>query len=309
MKIIKPSFEILPEVKPSDVLKRIESIGRTCYKSESQITDSSAEDFVRMLIRRGHESVLEHGHVIIRLSKWHYWNLEESNLKYFNLTETHTSDSERYIISANIRAIRDAVKEDKTCSLHEVASYLSKKYPVVFDEYKWRDEVNDIMLLDPSDLRTKEEIIAHQTMSVRFIIDRGVSHEVVRHRPASFSQESTRYINYTKENKGGECAFVSLQEHLSNPFVSLEIWLKHMEACEEAYKAMIDAGETPQIARSVLPNSLKTEIVVTANLEEWREIFKQRVSVAAHPQMREIMRPLLDECKQLYPTIFSDINY
>lgn len=154
-----------------------------------------------------------------------------------------------------------------------------------------------------------ESVLEHQSLSILFINDRGVSHEEVRHRLCSFSQESTRYINYTKENKGGECTYIDITNHLKNPEVSLSIWFNHMIACETAYKAMIDAGESPQIARSVLPNSLKTEIVITANMREWREVFRQRTARAAHPQMRELMCPLLDELKTLIPVLFDDINY
>lgn len=154
-----------------------------------------------------------------------------------------------------------------------------------------------------------ESVIEHCSLSVKFIIDRGVSHEMVRHRLASFSQESTRYINYTKENKGGECTFIDISKHLKNPLESFEIWLKAIANAEESYKALIDAGESPQVARSVLPNSLKTEIVVTANLREWRVIFKQRTSRAAHPQIREVMIPLLKEIQNNIPVIFDDINF
>jgi len=154
-----------------------------------------------------------------------------------------------------------------------------------------------------------DSVLEHQGFSVRFINDRGVSHEQVRHRLSSFSQESTRYINYTKESKGGECSYISISNHLKNPEKSFDVWIKTMQFCEDAYKTMIDFGESPQIARSVLPNSLKTEIVITANLRQWRTIFKQRVSKEAHPQIREVMCPLLDELKILIPIIFDDINY
>lgn len=155
--------------------------------------------------------------------------------------------------------------------------------------------------------RGHESVIEHEKITVKFINDRGISHEQVRHRLSSFSQESTRYVNYTIENKGGECSYISIGDHLKNPEISFDIWLKTMQICEDAYKAMIDAGESPQIARSVLPNSLKTEIVITANLRQWREIFRQRTAKAAHPQMREIMIPLLTKLKAELPVIFDNI--
>lgn len=208
MKIIKPSYTILTNIESFNILKGIEAAGRTCYKSEENITDVSCIKFIKNLLERGHESVLE-----------------------------------------------------------------------------------------------------HEKLTIKFINDRGISHEQVRHRLCSFSQESTRFINYTKENKGGEISVIDISKHLKNPEVSLEIWFKHMINCEKIYKAMIDAGESPEISRSVLPNSLKTEIVISANLRQWREIFRQRCSPAAHPQYCELMRPLLTELKERIPVIFDDIEY
>lgn len=155
--------------------------------------------------------------------------------------------------------------------------------------------------------RGHESVLEHEKITVRIICDRGISHEIVRHRLASFSQESTRYINYTKENKGGECSFINIEKHFRN-IKSVAIWLNHMKASEQAYKDLIDLGEQPQIARSVLPTSLKTEIVITANIREWRLIFNQRTFIAAHPQMREVMQPLLDLLKIEIPVLFDDIN-
>ena len=188
------------------MLKVIELAGRTAYKSENQITDTSASDFVRMLIRRGHESVLE-----------------------------------------------------------------------------------------------------HQSISVKFIVDRGISHELVRHRLASFTQESTRYCNYSKEKFGKEINVIDISKHLKNP-ESYSYWKTAMEYAEKAYLAMIANGESPQIARAVLPNSLKTEIILTCNLREWRTIFRQRILKEAHPQMREIMLPLFEELCNFLPEVFEDLK-
>lgn len=154
-----------------------------------------------------------------------------------------------------------------------------------------------------------ESVIEHESISIRFICDRGVSHELVRHRLSSFSQESTRYINYTKENKGGECTFIDISDYIKIDTDAYKDWLMAMRNCETSYKDLIDAGCSPQIARSVLPNSLKTEIVITSNIRQWRTMLKQRTSKAAHPQMRELMCPLLDELKVKLPILFDDINY
>jgi len=207
MKIIKPYYKILSKIDGEEILRNIERAGRTCYKSEDKISNESSENFVKMIIDRGHESVLE-----------------------------------------------------------------------------------------------------HEKITVLFVCDRGVSHEIVRHRIASFSQESTRYCNYSKDKFEGQITFIDITDHLPNTFV-FDAWHTALIDAEIRYNELIKSGCTPQIARSVLPNSLKTEIVVTANIREWRTIFKQRTSKAAHPQMRELMCPLLDELKTQIPVIFDDILY
>ena len=132
-----------------------------------------------------------------------------------------------------------------------------------------------------------EAMIEHSFLSVKFTVDRGVSHELVRHRIASFAQESTRYCNYAKDKFGAECAFIDAERH---------------------YMRLLELGATPQIARAVLPNSTKTEITVSANYREWRNFFKLRVPADVHPQMREVTIPLLRELKGMIPVIFDDIE-
>lgn len=156
--------------------------------------------------------------------------------------------------------------------------------------------------------RGHEAMIEHGSISVKFICDRGVSHELVRHRIASFAQESTRYCNYSQDKFGNELTFIK-PYFFNEGSLAYREWFDSMRMAESFYLNLIDAEATPQEARSVLPNSLKTEITVTANYREWRNIFKLRTAKAAHPQMREIMRPLLDELKTRIPIIFDDITY
>lgn len=164
-----------------------------------------------------------------------------------------------------------------------------------------------------------EAMIEHSTLSVKFTIDRGVSHELVRHRIASFAQESTRYCNYSNEKFGGECTFIDIADgiKLDTKMKSMTAeqieavireWTEAMEDAQRHYMKMLELGATPQIARSVLPTSVKTELTVTANYREWRNLFKLRIPKSAHPQMREIMIPLLNELKTLLPVIFDDIE-
>jgi thymidylate synthase (FAD) len=223
MKIIKPSYEILSKIEGKEILKNIERAGRTCYKSEDKITDDSSERFIKMLIGRGHESVLE-----------------------------------------------------------------------------------------------------HEKINVLFVCDRGVSHEIVRHRICSFSQESQRFCDYSKDNFENQITFIQplwisdeqielVQRMNEKNYIQIEettkVWYNSVLESEQAYKLLLKLGWQPQQARTVLPNSSKTEIVVTANIREWRTIFKQRTVKAAHPQMRELMCPLLDELKTMIPIVFDDINY
>lgn len=152
-----------------------------------------------------------------------------------------------------------------------------------------------------------ESVIEHSIISVRFICDRGVSHEIVRHRIASYSQESTRYCNYSQEKFGNEITLIkpSFWNDNSEEYI---VWKKTMERIEQSYFDLIELGAKPEEARSVLPNSLKTEIVVTMNLREWRHFLSLRTSPKAHPQIREITIPLLNELKEKMPVVFDDIN-
>lgn len=155
-----------------------------------------------------------------------------------------------------------------------------------------------------------EAMLEHSQLTVKFICDRGVSHELVRHRMASFAQESTRYCNYSKDKFGSEITVVKPAsflpvDHPIDP--AYEIWEKACQNAEEAYFRLLDLGYSPQVARSVLPNSLKTEVVITANYREWRHILKLRAAKDAHPDMRNLMGNLLIELHDLIPVIFDDI--
>lgn len=206
MKLISPSFELLDHPDGQALLQKLELAGRVCYKSEEKITPDSAAGFVGRILQRGHESVLE-----------------------------------------------------------------------------------------------------HEKLTVRLICDRGVTHEIVRHRIASYSQESTRYCNYAKDKYQRELTFIRPFFWESDP-EKFALWRQAMEAAERAYLALTDLGATAQEARSVLPNSLKTELVMTMDLREWRHFFRLRTAPAAHPQMREITVPLLAAFRELVPVVFDELS-
>lgn len=154
--------------------------------------------------------------------------------------------------------------------------------------------------------RGHEAVLEHGGFTVKFICDRGVSHEIVRHRLAAYCQESTRYCNYSKGQFDGEITVIK-PCYLEEGTAAYNAWYEACEQAEAAYFRLLDIGLTPQEARAVLPNSLKTEVCMTANIREWRHFFKLRCSPAAHPQMREIATQLLNAVSEKVPVLFDDI--
>jgi len=211
MKIIKPYFVIMSKIDGNSIINKLEEVGRTAYKSEKKIPDTSAKYFIKTIIENRHLSVIE-----------------------------------------------------------------------------------------------------HVSITVRIICDRGVSHEIVRHRIASYCQESTRYCDYSKDQYNNEITVIEplfWDKKNEKDFKNYHTWENAIKHAEKSYIELIKGGASPQEARAVLPNSLKTEIVVTMNLREWRHFFSLRTSEFAHPQMQELVRPLLNKFKELVPIIFDDINY
>lgn len=152
-----------------------------------------------------------------------------------------------------------------------------------------------------------ESVLEHYSFTVKFICDRGISHELVRHRIASFSQESTRFCNYSNGRFNNELTFI-MPSFFREDSIGLDYWKDFMFTSELTYFDLLDCGYTAQEARSVLPNSIKTEVIMTANIREWRHFFKLRTSKAAHPQMRELTIPLLNRLKNIIPVVFDDIK-
>ncbi len=155
-----------------------------------------------------------------------------------------------------------------------------------------------------------EAMLEHASMTVRFVVDRGVSHEMVRHRMASYAQESTRYCNYSKGKFGNEITVIE-PYYLEPGSYEYEVWKKACETTESAYMDLLEHGKTPQEARAVLPTSLKTEVIMTANMREWRHFFKLRAAGTTgkpHPQMEEVAIPLLQKCQDYMPELFGDIS-
>ena len=320
MQAIKAYTQIYGDMDCKDVLKKIEACGRVCYKSEGKIEEGSAEKFVANIVKRGHEAVLEHASFIFEIDESVY-----SFMKYIieELEDEHThgfdsflrfTKGTRCIVSGNVRAWKDFMKSNVGIfgSIPKFMHNFVSENPILFPEYQDKisscDCEQGFRQLKVSDLLTVEERLTHHDMTVKFVVDRGVSHEIVRHRPASYCQESTRYCNYSKDDFGSEITFI-IPDYLDYKSAGWNTWKETMKACEDAYFKLLDIGLLPQEARAVLPSSLKTELVMTAPLMEWVIFFKLRTANAAHPQMHEVTRPLLDEVKEWIPNVFDDITY
>ena len=331
MRITEAGFTILPTPHRQDeILKHIERCGRVCYKSEDKITEGSAQQFVANIIKRGHEAVLEHGSLCYQLHgafylapiiDWYFRRTQDLQkaIGYHSYLR-FTANGGIVLLSGNVRAWRDFLK-----AYAQVFSGVSKELrTVIIENSKFFPELSKTPIVslygdwhgrisradfNPEDFNPEiyaEDRLVHQDVSVLFTVDRGISHEIVRHRLASYCQESTRYCDYSAGRFGGEITVIEPKALRHTP--GYKIWMDSCKRAETAYFDLLDCGCSPQEARGVLPNSLKTEIVMTANLAEWRHFFQLRTSRAAHPQMREVAIPLLREFKNRDPENFDDIQ-
>lgn len=310
MKIVNSSHEIWqrPGNNESDILRFIEKVGRVCYKSEDKITDNSAEKFVGHLINRKHGAVLEHASLMFRMSLDTFATVKKEvgylehicGFKCF-LRFTANMHDEYGIISGNVRAWRDFIDANvEWVGVIPAYTYsVIHDYPRLFPEYASgvdREVANLFRYFETitvDDLQTEHEHMVHHDITMKFICDRGVTHEIVRHRPASYAQESTRYCNYSGDKFGNEITVVA-PSWCEVGSVAYTEWAASCENAETRYIWMTQQlGCTPQEARSVLPTSTKAEIVMTAPIGEWRHFFGLRTSPAAHPDIRALTIPAL----------------
>lgn len=300
MELINPSVEM---IKEKDIYKRIELAGRTCYKSEEKIKEGSAKKFVRAMIKSDHTAMLEHASLVFQVDSYFVWEtIKRSNRRYLNLTECcvptgYNNQERRLLVSGNIRAINES---ENPCLLKAMvnAGYGDAVYGdlTVETDNEYDVEVRVVNLIDLENIK-REEILNHYYPSFRCITDRAVTHEMVRHRPASFAQESQRYVNY--EKKGG-VEFIKpywYDSASANEKISFKFSLQNSEGI---YKELIEAGLKPQEARGVLPNATKTEIVMTAPMYEWQHFLNLRyfgTTGAPHPDIKNIAKYIHDYLK------------
>lgn len=293
MRLVEQSWEFIDEPDP---IKKIELAGRTCYKSEDKITNGSALKFFNSVLANGHHSVIEHATFAFAVPHLFYksWDGVPCQDLAF-LSETRVNG--RHIISGNLRAWREALqKHPLNFNFVGAIKKLQSNYPNLV-----ADLTPGPGLTFPfATLKDPHEFLNHCYPTVRIITNRGVTHEIVRHRPASYSQESTRYINYSSK----DILFVKPVWELSEGAISRE-FIGTLKTTEEGYQDLSGLGWPPQQAREVLPNALKTEIVMTCNLREWHHFFTLRCSKAAHPQMRALALAMLEGFWKRWPEIFD----
>lgn len=305
MRLIKPSFEIIEQnpkniIIPADmeigpkmtkqelidaVYRQIEIAGRTCYKSEDKITRDSAKKFVERMVKSGHGAMLEHGTVYLFLTM-------SSRQQYFKYC-------------SNPYSVANSTGEAEKGTWN---GFITTNYRVLV-ENGWLDDLEYIC--NPGKEHEKR-------ITVRFVCDRGVSHEFVRHRVFSFAQESTRYCNYSKDKFGKECTFIipswlglskgsytydypsgfTKDGNKWNSEIEFNPFLLSLARSEATYLELIEQGWIAQQARAVLPNSLKTELIMTGTLTQWEGFFKLRDAESAHPQARELAEPLHAEFRK-----------
>ena len=373
MKFVKANFEILPIPDPYDkmaVYQHLERVGRVCYKSEDKITDDSCLKFLTNIKNRKHWAMLEHYIFVISVSEEMYKNFLDnyhivddedpdigSKLRFVraSVNDRFSGNSNRFLISGSATAFNYLwacnffSTVDETDTVNMIGSFLHQRYPEIimvpehakdYADIRVEDEVGKIHLLSRKEIEALPvgSRLIHDFASVKSITDRGVTHEDVRHRPASWAQESTRYCNYGKLG----CTFIipcwftekatnilldqntvnDIEVQLSLYHVGVEgllkygftfgeaHWLHQMYWDGRIYETLVHAIPenqwSPQQARSVLPNSVKTEIIITAPLDEWVHYFNMRVPTSAHPQMRELAVPMLGEFAERDPSVFLE---
>ena len=290
MKLIKPSFKIWNQPAGLEgVYKQIEKVGRVCYKSEDKMTEDSAKPFVERMTKSGHGAMLEHGTV--------YLDMPNSAGDY-NLVPFFASNPYSRVV---IRPLDDIVH-----------NYITTNFRVIIENFA-EEYIPDILqyLCEPTEFHEKR-------ITVHFVCDRGVSHEFVRHRVMSFAQESTRYCNYSKDKFGNELTFIEpcwLEDYNYKDNTYNQLFIDSLRFAEAHYLDLLKKWDdkipdkryktgfrnnpwTPQQARAVLPNALKTELVVTGFVSDWNHFFDLRArgtTGAPHPQAKELAEPLMKE--------------
>lgn len=306
-RIIPPSYEILHWLDEQDIPRRIEWCGRICYKTEEQMTAESSEIFGNKIVQEKHNSVLEMAVVTHEVS-----NVDDVYIAEMDHVSKHViidvvADG-AYLITASIRVIREMyMLHPHNCVIHAIARDVAQIYPIYFSDL--RIPAHDVEIVSAPTvvkvtLKYLDDVLQfespavwrrHRFLAVKFVVNRAVTHELVRHRPCAILQESQRYCNYGSKRFSGMVTLIKPIFFAENTS-EYRRWERSVAASAWDYLTLLKTS-SPQAARTVLPNSCKTEIIVFANIVQWNHILHMRTSPAAEPSMREVMVPLQEELR------------
>lgn len=331
MRIIEPMSTYLDATSMSPY-QFMEKAGRTCYKSENNITDDSAVKFVQGLKKSGHTAMLEHAHVYMLVSSDvavpfsqavfnNDIDIDGTNFPLKNFINI-TDCGAHFVISGSFRAFLAIFDESFLANASHLTKFVNKKlaaeYPEVFDDIgevkDYTDDQNKVIVISRDKLievakgifgsdteRANKLIKRHLTHTCIFVCDRGITHEFVRHRLASFAQESTRYCNYSKDKFGNEITVIRPLDFVDGT-EEYKTWKDACEKAEYDYFKLLNLGVKPQMARDVLPTSVKTEIIITATEVEWQHIINLRkhgTTGSPHPQIVQSMEMVYDKLREM----------
>lgn len=319
MKLIKPSFTIIEQGSGIEgVYKQIEMAGRTCYKSEDKITETSAKEFVDRMIKSGHGAMLEHGTIYLTIPDH---EPDEFGIMSYGHVGIGNYETNKYskVTYRNYYQEPNETQKEYCSKIPRITTYVTTNLRVLV-ENGWMDDLKYLSI--PTEYHARR-------ITVKFVCDRGVTHEFVRHRVFSFAQESTRYCNYLKDKFGSEVTFILppwidaddpnlfYKRYTSDNFGDLLMeyyyratpeginsglkvdavssFAMALQASEKLYFSLVENGWKAQEARAVLPNAVKAELVMTGFASDWKHFFHLRTATGAHPQARELAQPLQDE--------------
>lgn len=302
VKIVEPAVEIYPLDSIENIKKHIEKCGRTCYKSEDKITDTSAEQFVEGILKSGHESVIEHANLIFKTNSA---NLEKINAIASKVHDFHYVQSTNdLLISGNMRTFRDISR----LGIHDFDDWFCQNGLEVFaiGDDRTHSLTGEITLHAVQYLDKNNTQDALNNITIHMITNLSCYKDITRHRLASFSIESTRFCNYSKGKYGSELTILK-PVNLTTDTPEYNEWLECMQDIEKHYMKMCELGCRADQSRLCLPHSIKADVIMTANIDEWKHIFNLRCDKAAHPDVRKVMLGALDLFHQTGYTTFNEL--
>ncbi|NTW88312.1 MAG: FAD-dependent thymidylate synthase [Desulfobulbaceae bacterium] len=314
MRVIPASFEIQDELDRQSLAERIEACGRICYKSEGKISTNTAAPFIKNILQHGHNSVGEMGVATLRVE------FDAESLAHkFMATQPKFMQIDRpgkgeMLITGSMRGYRELFRGNPADKLVKaMVGYLGNRQKLFFDDlvppHGWMPQTGVViekLSLDQVDQLPYELLFKHRFVGVKFTTNRAVTHEIVRHRTCAFLQESQRYCRYSEDKFDNQVTFIK-PLFFAEDSPEYRLWEQAMVETEKLYLELLKTS-SPQAARTVLPNSCKTEIIVYCNLLEWMHIFRLRTTPAAEPSMREVMIPLLKDFARRWPNIFGELS-